>query len=59
MATPSILRRAIESQGRDIEIASIRDRVWLGISDEGWAMHTDSSLRYKGWVVVPRLVDLR
>ena len=22
-------------------------------------MHTDGSLRYKGWVIVPQLVDLR
>ena len=29
------------------------------MSDEGWAMHVDGSLRYKGRVVVPQLADLR
>ena len=59
MAMPSLLSRVIESQGQDIEIASIRDRVWSGTFNEGWTMHTDDSLRYKGRVVVPQLVDLR
>ena len=27
VATPSLLRRVIESQGQDVEIVSIRDRV--------------------------------
>ena len=58
-ATPSLLSIVIESQGQDAEIVSIRDRVQLGISDEGWAIHTDGSIRYKGWVVVPQLTDLR
>ena len=57
MATPSLLSRVIESQGQDAEIVSIRDRVELGTTDEGWAIHTDGSLRYKGRVVVPRPVD--
>ena len=30
-----------------------------GTDDEGWAMHANGSLRYKGWVVVPWLTDLR
>ena len=38
---------------------SIRDRVQSGTSDEGWAIHTNGSLCYKGWVVVPQLIDLR
>ena len=38
---------------------SIRDRVQLGTSDEGWTVHTDGGLRYKGRVVVPQLIDLR
>ena len=59
MATPSLLSRVIESQGQDAEIVSIRDRVQLGTSDEGWAIHTDGSLRYRGQVVVPQLTDLR
>ena len=38
---------------------SIMDRVQSGTGDEGWAIHTDGSLRYKGRVVVPQLTDLR
>ena len=49
----------IESQGQDAEIASIRDRVQSSTGDEGWAIHTDGSLRYRGQVVVPQLTDLR
>ena len=45
MATPSLLSRVIESQGQDVEIVSIRDRVQAGTSDKGWAIHTDGSLR--------------
>ena len=59
MATPSLLSRVIESQGQDVEIVSIRDQVQSGTSDEGWAVHTDGSLRYRGRVVVPHSIDLR
>ena len=59
MATPSLLSRMIESQGQDAEIVSIRDRVQSGASDEGWAIHTNGSLRYRGRVVVPQLTYLR
>ena len=59
VATSSLLSRVIESQGQDTEISSIRDRVLLGTSDESWAIHTDCSLRYRGWVVVPQRTDLR
>ena len=38
---------------------SIRDRVQLSTTNEGWAIHIDGSLRYKGWVVVPQSTDLR
>ena len=38
---------------------SISDRVQSGMGDEGWAIHTDGSLRYKGGVVVPQLIELR
>ena len=38
---------------------SIRDRVPSGTGDEGWAMHTDGSLRYRGRVVVPQFAGLR
>ena len=31
----------------------------LGTGDEGWAIHTDGSLRSRGSVVVPQLVELR
>ena len=37
LATPSLLSRVIESQGQDVEIVSIRDRVQSGTGDEGWA----------------------
>ena len=49
----------IESQGQDVEISSIRDRVQSGTSDEGWAIYTDCSLRYRGRVVVPQFTYLR
>ena len=58
MATLSLLSRVIESKGQDTEIVAIRDRVQSG-GDEGWAIHTDGSLRYKGRIVVPQLTDLR
>ena len=51
--------RLIESQGQDAKIVSIRDRVQSGTCDEGWTMHVDGSLRYRGRVVVPQLTDLR
>ena len=57
--TPSLLSRVIESQWQDTEIVSIRDRVQSGIGDEGWTVHADGSLRYRGRVVVPQLTDLR
>ena len=59
VATPSLLSRVIESQGQDAEISSIRDRVQSGMGDEGWVIHIDGSLRYRGWVVVPQLIDMR
>ena len=59
VATSSLLSRVIESQGQDAEISSIRDRVLSGTGDEGWAIHTDGSLQYKGRVVVPQRTDLR
>ena len=59
MATPSLLSRVTESQGQDVEISSIRDRVQSCTGDEGWAIHIDDSLWYRGWVVVPQLTDLR
>ena len=59
VATPSLLSRVIESQGQDAEIVSIRDPVQLGTGDEGWTVHADGSLWYRGRVVVPQLTDLR
>ena len=53
VATPALLSTVIESQGQDTEIVSIRDRVWLDTGDEGWAIHTNCSLQYRGWVLVP------
>ena len=38
---------------------STRDRVQLSAGDEGYAIHTYGSLRYRGRVVVPQLTDLR
>ena len=38
---------------------SIRDRIQSGTGDEGWTIHANGSLRYRGRVVVPRLIDLR
>ena len=38
---------------------SIRDRVQSGTGDEGWTVHSDGSLWYRGQVVVPHLTDLR
>ena len=38
---------------------SIRDGVQSGTADEGWAIHIEGSLRYRGRVVVPQLTYLR
>ena len=38
---------------------AIRDRVQSGNGDEGWDIHTDGSLQYRGRVVVPQLTDMR
>ena len=59
VATPSLLSRVIASQEQDAEILSIRDRVQSGTGDEGWAIHTNGSLWYRGWVVVSQLTNLR
>ena len=59
MATPSLLSRVIETQWQDTEIVSIRDRVQSCTGDEGWTVHMDGTLRYRGQVVVPHLTDLR
>ena len=59
VATPYLLSRVIESKWQDAEIVSIKDRVQSGTGDEGWIVHTDGSLRYRGRVVVPQLTDLR
>ena len=59
VATPSLLSRVIESHGQDAEVVSIRDQVHSGIGDEGWTVHLDGSIRYRGRVVVPHSTDLR
>ena len=59
VVTQSLLSKVIESQGQDTEIVSIRDRVQSGTGDKSWTIHVDGSPRYKGWVVVPQLTDLR
>ena len=38
---------------------SIRYQVQSGTGDEGWTIHADCSLGYRGRVVVPQLTDLR
>ena len=38
---------------------SIRDRVQSGTGDEGWTIHTNGSLQFRGRVVVPQLTDQR
>ena len=48
-----MLSRVIECKGYDAEIVSIRDQVQSGTGDEGWTVHVDGSLWYRGWVVVP------
>ena len=53
VTTRSLLSRVIESQGQVTEISSIRDRVHLSTGDQGWSIHTDGSLPYRGRVVVP------
>ena len=53
VATPSMLSRVIESQEQDVEIVSIRYRVQSGTGDEGWAIHANGSLRYRGRLMVP------
>ena len=58
-ATPSLLSRVIESEGQDAEIVSIRDRVQSGTGNEGWTVHADGNLWYRGRVVIPQLIDLR
>ena len=47
-STPSLLSRVIESQEQDAEIVSIRDWVQSGIGDEGWTVHVDGSIWYRG-----------
>ena len=59
VATLSLLSREIESHEQDAEILSIKDRVQSGTGDEGWTIHTDGCLRYRGRVVVPQSIDLR
>ena len=59
VVSPSLLSKVIEFQGQDAEIVSFRDQVQSGTGDEGWTIHIDSSLRYRGRVVVPQLTNLR
>ena len=42
-----------------MEILSINDRVQSDTGDEGWAIHTDGSLQYRGRVVIPQSENLR
>ena len=56
---PSLLSRVIESQGEDTKLLSIRDQVHAGTSNEGWAIHANGILRFRGRIVVPELAELR
>ena len=38
---------------------SIRDRVEASTGDEGWAIHMDGSIWFRGRIVVPQLAELR
>ena len=59
MASLSLLSRVIESQVQDAKLVSIRAQIQSGTADEGWAIHTDGSLRYRGRDMVPQSTDLR
>ena len=55
----SLLSIVIEFHRQDAKIVSIKDWVQSGTCDEGWVIHTDGSLRYRGRVVVPQSTNLR
>ena len=59
MSTSSLLSSVTKIQGQDTKILSIKDFIRSSSCDEGWAMHIDGSLRYKGQVVVPQSENLR
>ena len=42
-----------------MKILSIKDSVRSDTSDEGWGIHTDGSLRYRGRVMVPQSTDMK
>ena len=53
------MRKYFPETARHAKIVSIRDQVKSGTGDEGWTIHADGSLRYRGRIVVPQLTDLR
>ena len=59
MATPFMLSRVIESLGQDTKMTSITDQVQSDTGEEGWAIHIDGGLRYRGRIVVPRMAYFR
>ena len=59
MATPFMLSRVIESLGQDTKMTSITDQVRSDTGEEGWAIHMNGGLRYRGRIVVPRMAYLR
>ena len=59
VAMSSLLGGVIESQGQDAELVSIKDWVQSGVVDEGWTIHTNGSIWYRGRVVVPQLTHFR
>ena len=42
-----------------IMVSSSRYVVHAGTGDEGWVIHTDDSLRFRGHIMVPQFVELR
>ena len=56
VAMLSLLSRVIESQGQDAMIVFIRDQVQPSVGDEGRAIYTYGSLRYRRRVMIS-LVD--
>ncbi|XP_059638665.1 uncharacterized protein LOC132280931 [Cornus florida] len=52
LAQPALVSRIIEAQLKDGEIKSIHTRVSGGKDVEGWTLHSDGCLRYRGMMFV-------
>ncbi|XP_059636704.1 uncharacterized protein LOC132278820 [Cornus florida] len=53
VAQPTLASGVIEAQKQDNEIESIRTRISGGESVDGWTLHSDGGLRFKGKMYVP------